>query len=286
MEEVDESNKKRILFLLNNILCYSGTNLPLQNCVSIERKDLYKIKKYPYNFYVKNDEIEKRAILFFFKDLDNSSKCVIIDKNFKMYNVDIISNYTDFGVFDISFTDLNEIIIYDIYISNGKNITRNNYVDRHKYICITNFESKTYKIKPCNYYSDIKEIPNDCTIFMISNKNVILGNNYTCFKWKDPKLINFSLKVTEKNEDLLMYASNYKKDVLFAKVHFSDINGNKHIKSIKSLTDYKNECVIEINTCDNKIQIMKLSENFPSSLRSIEKIIQLKNENITFEELL
>ena len=287
MEEVDELNKKRILFLLNNVLYYSGTSLPLQNCVSIERKDLYKIKRYPYKFYIKNDEIEKRGILFFFKDLDNSSRCVIIHKNLNMYNVDIsILNYSDFGVFDISFTDFNEIIIYDIYISNGQNITRNDYVDRHKHICLTNFESKTYKIKPCNYYSEIKEIPNDCTIFMISNRNVIFGNNRTCFKWKDPKLINFSLKVIEENEDLLMYASNYKKDVLFAKVHNSDINGNEHIKSIKSLTGYKNECVVEINTCNNKIYVIKINDNFPSSLRSIEKIIQLKNENITFKELL
>jgi hypothetical protein len=286
MEEVDELNKKRILFLLNNVLYYSGTALPLQNCVSIERKDLYKIKRYPYKFYIKNDEIEKRAILFFFKDSDNSSRCVIIEKNLKMYNVDIVSNYTDFGVFDISFTDLNEITIYDIYINNGQNITLNDYVYRHMHICLTKFQSKTYKIKPCIYYSDIKEVPNGFTIFMISNKKVIFGNNYTCFKWKNPELINFSLKVIEEQEDLLMYASNYKKDVLFAKVHNSDINGNEHIKTIKNLTDYKNECVIEINTCDNKIHIIKLSENFPSSLRSIEKIIQLKNENIKLEELL
>ena len=54
MEEItDELNKKRILFLLNNILCYSGTNLPLQNCVSIEKKTYTKLKNIHINFMLK-----------------------------------------------------------------------------------------------------------------------------------------------------------------------------------------------------------------------------------------
>jgi hypothetical protein len=88
-----------------------------------------------------------------------------------------------------------------------------------------------------------------------------------------------------------LYATNYKKDVPFAKIHSSDEHGKMCIDNIKKLDKYKNGCVIDIHFNENEnneesIKILRVSDNYPASIRYIEKLLHFKNENITKYDLI
>ena len=100
----------------------------------------------------------------------------------------------------------------------------------------------------------------------------------------------------------MLYATNYKKEVPFAKIHSSDEHGKTYINDIKKLPGYKNGCVIDIcftelnneneneNEINNEniplIKILRVSENYPASIRYIEKLLHTRQENISIYELI
>jgi hypothetical protein len=73
---------------------------------------------------------------------------------------------------------------------------------------------------------------------------------------------------------------------MFAKIHNSDSEGKKYIEYIKNLENYKNNCIIDLNVSD-KINIIGVNniKTIPSTVRSIEKILAIKNENLQLEDL-
>jgi hypothetical protein len=121
-------------------------------------------------------------------------------------------------------------------------------------------------------------VPNDLPI--------ITGVNYSCFKWKPCNLITFSLLAKEEKEDIQLYTTIFKNSTMFAKIHNSDSEGKKYIEYIKNLENYKNNCIIDLNVSD-KINIIGVNniKTIPSTVRSIEKILAIKNENLQLEDL-
>ena len=294
-EIIDEKFKKQIIFLLNNN--WTGRcdmYFPLQNCINIEKKYIYKIRDYNYIFYVKNTEKTKRAALFLFKDKNGENVAVIIFRDFKIYKIIIecSDEYYLGSIFDISYVD-ESICIYDTFLICGQKINKYTYLDRI-------FEADTFihNILNCHLQLNIveysesldkyKNITDGEEIFMIANDlPIITGVNYSCFKWKPCELITFSLKVKEENDDILLYSTIFKNDALFAKIHYSIPEGKKYIELIKSLENYTDNCIIDINISD-KIDIIKVNEfkTIPTTVRSIEKLLYIKKENLKLEDLI
>jgi hypothetical protein len=314
LEITDEKIKRTIIFLFKNL--YSGKYshfFPQQICEYIQRKDLFKLKSFSYYYYKKNTKKEKKAVLFLFIDSKCDQKAVLILKDFSMYLLDIDCHYEYYknSLFDVSLYE-DKIIIYDtIYISGFK---INNYEFIERINEAENFKKCTnsQKIEICDYHKEVSElndslIPYEEEIFIISNNfPFIVGINKGCFKWHPMEQTYLSLKVCENAEDLILYATNYKKEVVFSKIHYSDLHGKNYIDEIKSLENYKNECVIDIcfvknenncnedncnenncneNNCNEKIKILRISKNYPSSITYIEKLLQYKKENISIHEL-
>jgi len=298
-EIIDEKFKKQIIFLLNNH--WSGKSdmyFPLQNSVNIEKKYIYKLRNFNYIFYKKDTQKTKRAILFLFLDKNGNNTAVIIFRDFTIYKIEILcpDEYYQGSIFDISYTE-NIICIYDTFSISGQKINKYTYLDRilEADAFIHNTSHSKSNLNITEYFEDIddcKDITEDEEIFMIPNNLPILtGVNYSCFKWKPCNLITFSLKVKEENEDILMYSCIFKNDALFAKIHYSDPEGEKYINSIKNLEDYSDNCIIDINISDGTarkmIDILKVntSKTIPTTLRSIEKILSIKQENLTIEDI-
>ena len=298
-EITDEIFKKQIIFLLNNN--WTGNKdyyFPSQNSVSLERKDYHKLKNYKYYFLKKNVVDYKRSILFLFNDRNGNKRSVIIFKDFTIFEIDIKCDheYHEKSIFDIS-TNLenNTIVIYDCFMIGGNKISRYNFTDR---ICESETFLHNFKIDGdinigcTSYFDNIKDIGNICNneeIFMIPNFLPILtGVNYSCFKWKDPSLIEFSLISRENGDDIDLYSMEFRKQKLFSKIHSSDEKGIEYIKQIKSMNNYIDGCILDINIKDSKIILSKVNEikTISSTIRSIEKILTLKRENITLEELI
>jgi len=304
IEITDEKTKGKINFLLNNLWSgkFAGV-FPYQTCNNIERKNLFKLKSFLYCFYKKNTKNEKRALLFLFTDSNSDKTSVLILKDGTIYSLNLQCNldYYKNSLFDVSIID-NKIVIYDSLYTSGNKISTYTFVERINAaeIFVDNLNENMI-VTVCDYKQNINSlsnsiIPFEDEIFMISNNlPIVVGENRGCFKWQPSKFIYFSLKVIENNEDLLLYACNYKKDVLFSKIDYSDSSGLAYINTIKGLDNYKNECVIDIginennenenNENENEILIIRVSENFPTSVRYIEKLLCAKKENITLEEL-
>jgi hypothetical protein len=188
----------------------------------------------------------------------------------------------------------NKIIIYDTIYSSGIKINEYTFIDRINEA--ENFKKNTSNppFEICEYLDEFHDLNNSLIkfeeeIFMISNNMpIVVGINRGCFKWQPSNFIYFSLKVVEDNNNLLLYTSNYRKDVLFAKIDSSDIDGEMYINKIKNLNNYKNDCVIDIglNDPDNEIIIIRVSANYPSSLRHIEKLLYIRKENVDIHEIM
>jgi len=299
-EIIDEKFKKQIIFLLNNI--WSGNSdiyFPLQNSINIEKKYIYKLKNFNYFFYKKNTQETKRAALFLFLDKDGKNTAVIILRDLTIYKIDILcpDEYYQGSIFDISYIE-DFICIYDTFSICGQKINKYTFTDR-----LSEADTFIHNVSKCNvplniieYFEDIrdcKDITDNEEIFMIPNNlPIVTGINYSCFKWKPSNLITFSLKIKEENDDILMYSCIFKNDALFAKIHYSDPEGKKYIKSIKNLENYTDNCIIDVNISDGTarkmIDIIKVNKikTIQSTVRSIEKIIALKQEDLTIEDLI
>jgi hypothetical protein len=292
----DEEVKKKVKFLLNNLWYGKFSHVfPQQTCDYIERKNLFKIKNFLYYYYKKNTKNEKKALLFLFTDSTSTNKSVIIYRDLSMYDIPIDCNcdYYKNSLFDITVNE-NKIIIYDTIYSSGIKINEYTFIDRINEA--ENFKKNTSNppFEICEYLDEFHDLNNSLIkfeeeIFMISNNMpIVVGINRGCFKWQPSNFIYFSLKVVEDDNNLLLYTSNYRKDVIFAKIDSSVIEGEMYINKIKNLNNYKNDCVIDIglNYPDNEIIIIRVSSNYPSSLRHIEKLLYIRKENVDIHEIM
>jgi len=294
-EITDENFKKQIVFLLNNSWTGKGDMyFPLQNSVNIEKRYIFKLRNFKYIFYKKDTVDTKRAILFMFFDKNGNNTSVVILKDLTVYKINITcpDEYYQGTIFDISYKP-EEICLYDIFSCCGSKINRITYLDRvaEAQTFKHNIQSSSTPITVTDYSESINSYAKDFKdadeIFMIPNDlPIITGVNYSCFKWKPSNLITFSLLVKEKNEDIELYSTIFKNEILFAKIHHSDPEGQKYIHLIKSLEDYKDNCIIDININDT-IEIIGVNDfkTIPSTVRSIEKIIAIKHEDLKLSDL-
>ena len=197
-------------------------------------------------------------------------------------------NYFNGSIFDVSFNlDTNEITIYDTWY--GHNKTHTTYNDRFN-DCECFIHNVTYdNIKLTETKDKAFEISEEEELFMVPNNlPLINGINYSAFKWKPAHLITFSLQTKEVNDDMEMYTTNFRQLKKFAKIHNNDKDGNDYINTIKSLENYKNECIIDVNIENDKIKILSVNNEkaLPNNIRSIEKIILIKKENIRFDDII
>lgn len=296
-EIINENFKKQIIFLLNNH--WTGKHdmyFPLQNAINIERKHLFKLFNYRYIFYTKDTVNTKRAVLFLFKNATGENTSVIVFKDLSVYQIqlDTLDEYFDGSIFEISYKD-KFITIYDAFMISGNKINYQPFEERISdvEIMLSNTIVKDFTIKKMFYSEDIqcfKNLSDDEEIFMLpANLPILTGVNFSFFKWKPVEKITFCLQTVEENEDLILMSSNFKKLIKFAKINSNSSNGAEYIRCIKSLENYKCNCIIEINVefPEGKIIIKRVNTEkiYPTSVRLIEKVLFIKHENIKFDEL-
>jgi hypothetical protein len=269
---------------------------PLQNAINIERKHLFKLFNYRYIFYVKDTVNTKRALLFLFKNASGENTAVIIFKDLSVYQIrlDTLDEYFNGSIFEISYTD-KFLTFYDAFMISGNKINYQAFEERISEvdIMLSNTIVKDFTFKILTYSEDIncfRNLSDDEEIFMLPAKLPILtGVNFSFFKWKPVEKITFCLQVLEEDNDLILLSSNFKKLIKFAKIHSSNSEGNEYIKRIKCLENYGCNCIIEINVefPEEKITIKRVNteKNYPTSIRLIEKVLFIKHQNITFDEL-
>lgn len=295
-EIVDEEYKKQIMFLLNNN--WTGRTdyyFPAQTSINVERSHFSKLRDYNYVFVKKNTVDTQRAILFTFLNTAAENTAVIILKDLTIYSININCSYEYFhgSIFDISYSD-SEIVIYDSFMAAGNKINSMQYTDRacEASYFISNIVKSSIPVLCATYFfnlSEVSELVDNEEIFMIPNNlPITTGINYSCFKWKPPEKMMFSLMITEQDTDINLYTTNFKKLTLFATIKENTELGGNEISKIKDLAGYKCGCVVDFNIAEDKIVAIGVRDDktIPTTIRSIEKILHIKRENITLEDLL
>lgn len=293
----NENFKRQIIFLLNNH--WTGKHdmyFPLQNAINIERKHLFKLFNYRYIFYTKDTVNTKRAVLFLFKNASGENTSVIVFKDLIVYQIelDTFDEYFNGSIFEISYTN-NFITFYDAFMISGNKINYQPFEERISEvdIMISNTNVKDFVVTRVSYSEDIhcfRNLSDDEEIFMLpANIPILTGVNFSFFKWKPVEKITFCLQTFEEDNNLILLSSNFKKLIKFAKINGSNPEGNEYITIIKNLENYVRDCIIEINVKfpEGKIVIKRVNTEkiYPTSVRLIEKVLFIKHENITFDEL-
>lgn len=287
MKSLDcETNKKKISFLLNNLLNYKHPikkTLPLPYPVLLLKEDIYKINKYKYNFIKINNKDYKRGFLFLFKDGENRS--FVIDENINIYSININaeSEYFNNTIIEIFFNN-DKIIFIDSYIVADRKITNWSFNERRyelqcfKNSCIID-KIDTDIIEVSN---KIENIDPDEEILMIPELlPVRIGINYSSFCFKNLDSITFNLKAIKKKDELELYTTDYRLDKIFAKTRNDEMN------TILSLENYKDNCIVQFNINNDKIVALKvlIEENIPSSLKYLERIFVFNNQKINIKDI-
>ena len=293
----NENFKRQIIFLLNNH--WTGKHdmyFPLQNAINIERKHLFKLFNYRYIFYTKDTVNTKRALLFLFKNASGENTSVIVFKDLIVYQIelDTFDEYFNGSIFEISYTD-KFITFYDAFMISGNKINYQSFEERISEvdIMISNTNVKDFVVARVSYSEDIqcfRNLSDNEEIFMLpANIPILTGVNFSFFKWKPVEKITFCLQTLEEDNNLILLSSNFKKLIKFAKINGSNPEGNEYITIIKNLENYGCNCIIEINVefPEGKIVIKRVNTEkiYPTSVRLIEKVLFIKHEKITFDEL-
>ena len=276
-----EKTKSQVIFMLNNYWnCnYTDFVFPLPNYDFLQRKHLDIIKN-GYLYTIKNIK-HKRAVFMLYKNHEDLNKQYLIFRDNKIIetNISLDDDYYYSGsIFDVTY-DSEKVYIYDTYMIGGYIVNSCEYNVRHGY---ANLFPKNDYIMCCKKYNNMSEIgdinPDEEIYFVPNEKSILSGTVYCAYRWRPSELISFGLKVKENDEVLDLYTTNFKCDKLFAR-----ISGDTTEK-IKKLKDYRDGCIVNFNVkkLEFDAENVQSEQEYPTNIRQIEKIILIKNENITF----
>ena len=311
-------NKKFITYLTKSILYLynvksSNDNiLPAPQPVSIEKKDFEKLNKYKYNVSLKLDGV--RFLMYFIRDINNTNQCIILNRAFNFYTINInVDNTLYNGTLldgEILFnkeTNKWEFLIHDSLMVCGNKINKLNHSERlnDTKLCISSLYKddqlntlnisvkKFYEFNDIKYFIDEvynKSNNNDGIIFMPEKLPVISGTQFSMLKWKPQNKHTFDFLFKRSNiglEAYVFYMGNLK---LFANIYKNTKEGLEFINEINKLNNYSEESIVEcsFNKKTNNFTplLVRNDKTHPNSLRTVERTLFNINENITLDDFL
>jgi len=294
IEEITEKKYINVInFLVNNLFSIKFENeekIPLCSQLSLCNDNLVKIERFNYKYYVRDLITYKRGVLFFFKNKFNENKTVLIDENFKFYeiNFETMDEYYKGTTIEILY-NLNNFILVDSYSVYGKNTMKYKFSERqleldfliHNIITPTEIDLSLVKVNDWNKINNMDN--NEELIIIPEDLPIKFGLNYSYFTWKKAEYITINLTVKENNENLDLYTTNFKEFKLFATINSS----SEDIPKIKNLENYKNNCTLEFSICEPKLKAIRvLDKKYPSNIRIIERAVVNKLENIQLNQII
>lgn len=287
---------------------------PAPQPVSLERRDLFKLKKFTYMVCVKSD-----GMRFLMVCLDN--KCYMVDRAFRFYKVeqDFEDNVYKGSVFDGELIKTKNAlgeeewtyIVHDCISFAGKNTTKLTFTERYECVdtlvemcwnqndgkkCSFNLQTKTFM-----EYSKIEDLIDtmnnesinhntDGIIFTPVNLPVGMHTQHTLFKWKPRELNTFDFKIMVNSIDIIAQVSEKRELTDFASVDKSTENGKTFNDKLKNIKEFKNGSIVEcdyneVTECYEPL-FVRTGKTHPNGIYTVDKTHLNIRENITIEELI
>lgn len=257
---------------------------PAPQPVSLERRDLYKLKNYPYLVCVKSDGMRFLMLLV---NSFGTNKCYLVDRAFRFYAVDqpfgediynntvfdgeLVRTETMFGEKQWSY------IIHDCVCYKNINVAKKTFKER--YACVESAVTTDYtqeeelssdgfnvqikKFFPFRELDQLVKMMEDGELINHNTDGIIITpsdlpigmyTQYTLFKWKPRQLHTFDFKIEVRNGTIYAQVNDKKnsKDpknpvVDFASVSINTENGKLFFDRLKAIEGFKNGSIVE---CD------------------------------------
>ena len=280
--------------------------------VSLERKNFYKLKQFPYLVCVKSDGL--RFLLLRFNKI-----VYFVDRSFTFYKVNIKFDSDSDSNESLEFMLDGELIktkdgkwsyiAHDCISIYGKDISSSNFDQRYEAVLtIVNdifiAEGSDIKLAVKEFYkfSEIDKLMSlinsdkinhniDGLIFTPVTLGIGTQTQYTLFKWKTRVNHTFDLKIVD-NVDLARYDAYYQgqNEQIFASVDKNTKDGIHFTKLLKQrCPTFKSGSIVELSFNDElncfEPLIIRTDKSHPNSLFTIDKTLKNIEENITLDEI-
>lgn len=284
--------------------------------VSLERENLYKLKKYPYLVCFKSDGIRFMMLCY-------DKLVYMFDRSFTFYQVDQYFKYIFSGQTEVSkcsalfdgelvLKNVNGIrewayIIYDCICINFNDVSQETLYTRHDHV--KNFielwsptMNTEFKVTSKKFYKFseidqlIEDLPKldhkeDGLIFTPATLPIGTQTQYTLFKWKKKNDHTFDFRIIETDTEMIAQVNQGKIDIPFASIEKNTREGQHFIKALNEKCPlFKSGDIVECSYDDvSKTyvpNIHRMDKAHPNSLFTIDKIILNISENITFDEII
>ena len=314
-EAIPVTDQQILRSLRNTILGYwpkrKNDFFPGPQPVSLERRDLFKLRKFPYLVCVKSNGMR---FMMLCTTIDEQLKCFMVDRAFRFYEVNQCFDkamYTN-TLFDGELVRSNSgvwtYIVHDCVAFRGDDVSQMDFNKRYSYVstAVETFweitDSNVFPIEPKKFvpFQEIgslvettKEIAHPTDGYIFTPVMLPIGTNaqYTLFKWKSAKFHTFDFKITEEPERFVAHVNKKGAFVPFASVTKSTKQGIEFGRKLGELREpgFTDGAIVE---CEYDIQsqcfnplFVRTDKTHPNGLYTVEKTLLNIQENITIEEL-
>lgn len=321
--QVTDPNKLKIL--RNIVLGFwprrRNDYFPGPQPVSLERRDLFKLKKYSYLACVKSDGMR---FMMLCTTMDDHNKCYMVDRAFRFYEVDQSFDKTIYSntLFDGELVKLKNrvdkddnpittwtYVIHDCVAFRGTDVSQMSFDKRYSYVttAVETFwdivsDSKVFPIEmkkfvPFGELGKLVELEKNGDIshntdgLIFTPVDIPIGTNaqYTLFKWKSSHTFDF--KICEEDGKYIAYVNQKGNLSAFASVSKQTSQGIDFGNKLSNLDSPKFESGMVVECEYNKKTqcfdplFVRTDKTHPNGIYTVEKTLLNVQEDITLDEL-
>jgi hypothetical protein len=290
--------------------------------VSLERRDLFKLRKFPYLACVKSNGMR---FMMLCSTINEQNKCYMIDRAFRFYEVEQCFDkaiYTN-TLFDgelVFLTDkkLWTYVIHDCISFRGNDVSQKNFNQRYSHVTtvietfwdyvepennndekLSLFPIEIKKFIEFSKLNDLVEMekngeishPTDGIIFTPIGLPIGSNAQYTLFKWKPLELHTFDFKITYNDGKYTAMVNKKGNLIPFASVDQDLPQGVKFKEKLEAIENpsYESGAIVECeydtkDQCFNP-KLIRTDKTHPNGLYTVEKTLLNIQEDISIKEL-
>ena len=286
--------------------------------VSLERRDLFKLKRFPYLACVKSNGMR---FMMLCTTINEYNKCYMIDRAFRFYEVDqcfdkaLYTNTLFDGELVKTSNDGKEVwtyIIHDCVAFRGNDVSQDSFPKRYSYV-VTSVETFwefvrekdvfPIEIKVFVPFEDLQKLvdmekngeiahPTDGYIFTPEALPIGTNAQYTLFKWKPLNLHTFDFKIIESDDEFTAHVNKKGQLIPFARVKKNTQQGKVFGNKLGELVSpkYESGSIVE---CEYNTEVqcfdplfIRTDKTHPNGIYTVEKTLINIQEDITMDELI
>lgn len=292
---------------------------PAPQPVSLQRRDIFRFKKFGYLACVKSDGMRFVMVCTI---INGKNKCFMVNRAFRYYEVEQCFDQSIYKgtMFDGELVrtgpkrDEWTFIIHDCIVFCGEDVTQKTFTERYERVSTaietfwdlvenkerSEIDSFPIDVKKFYKFEDLDKLVDDMNngsinhntdglIFTPITLGVGMHTQYTLFKWKPRDRHTFDFKIVDKGDTLIAKVNEKGELTDFAGIEKNTEVGKMFFNKLKTLKEYENGSIVECNynevtECFEPV-LVRTDKTHPNGIFTVDKTLLNIRENITMSEL-